>query len=255
MSVLPNLSEFRPLVLVTAFLAHSAMHSPVIHAQSVESVGNAAGIATTRQTDLAATTWSRFGLEFDLASDSSLSIAQVAPDSAPAKAGLQPRDRLIAIDRFAFMYPQQIFAYLGGRAGQVVHFAFQRGDQPYAIQFTVAAPQTELAWLGVTLAGDAPKRTGARITHVQVDSPAAHVGLAPKDVVLSLEGIELVGAPALILALEEQKPGSEVELNVLRGDARLTMKAKLGKRPLVASQPAALAAVLNDPRTIHYGWR
>jgi S1-C subfamily serine protease len=255
MSVLPNLSEFRPLVLATAFLAHGAMHYPVVHAQSVESVGNAAGIATTRQTDLAATTWSRFGLEFDLASDSSLSIAQVAPDSAPAKAGLQPRDRLIAIDRFAFVYPQQIFAYLGGRAGQVVNFTFQRGDQTHAAQFTVAAPQTELAWLGVRLAGDAPKRTGARITHVRPGSPAAQSGLAANDVVLSLQGIEIVGAPSLILALEEQKPGSEVELNVLRGDARLTIKTKLGTRPHVASQPAALAAILNDPRTIHYGWR
>ena len=225
------------------------------HAQTVEPVARAAGIATNRQTDVTATTWSRFGLEFDLASDNSLSIAQVAPDSAPAKAGLQPRDRLIAIDQFAFMYPQQIFAYLGGRAGQVVHFTFHRGDQPHAIQYAVAPPQTEVAWLGFTLAGDAPKRTGARITHVQADSPAAHIGLAPNDVVLSLEGIELVGAPALILALEAQKPGSEVELDVLRGDARLTLKAKLGKRPQVASQPAALAAVLNDPRTIHYGWR
>lgn len=255
MNVLSKLRRLRPSLLAAALCVHGPIYSAVAQSQPSESIGNAAGIATTRQTDVAATTWSRFGLEFDLASDNSLSIAQVAPDSAPAKAGLQPRDRLIAIDRFAFMYPQQIFAYLGGRAGQVVHFAFQRGDQPQSTQFTVAAPQTELAWLGVNLAGDAPKRTGARITHVLPGSPAAQIGLAANDVVLSLEGIELVGAPALILALDEQKPGSEVEINVLRGDARLTMKAKLGRRPLVPLQAAALTSIPNDPRTIHYGWR
>ncbi|WP_375003798.1 PDZ domain-containing protein [Gordonia sp. PS3] len=55
--------------------------------------------------------------------------------------------------------------------------------------------------------------------------------LAPRDRILTLDGVAIDGPKALADVLARHKPGDEVELTVQRGPQRLTQQVKLGARP------------------------
>ena len=72
---------------------------------------------------------------------------------------------------------------------------------------------------------------GVLITQVVPDSPASRAGLAPGDVIVSVDGEKTATAEALIQILRISEIGQELELTYWRGDTQNTTRAPLTERP------------------------
>lgn len=86
-------------------------------------------------------------------------------------------------------------------------------------------------WLGATLE-DISSHTGARVTEVDQNSPASHGGLQHGDIVTTLNGERVDTARFMIRAIAATKPGSDVQLTVLRNARNLPLVVHVGHRPL-----------------------
>ena len=87
-------------------------------------------------------------------------------------------------------------------------------------------------FLGVGLAARTDGGQGAIITSVQPDSPASLAGIQEEDIVLSVDGEPIDGQAGLVAAIRDASPGQTVEIEILRGVKRLTVKATLVARDL-----------------------
>jgi putative serine protease PepD len=85
-------------------------------------------------------------------------------------------------------------------------------------------------FLGVGLAARTDGGQGAIITSVQPDSPASLAGIQEEDIVLSVDGEPIDGQAGLVAAIRDASPGQTVEIEILRGAQRLTVKATLVAR-------------------------
>jgi putative serine protease PepD len=85
-------------------------------------------------------------------------------------------------------------------------------------------------FLGVGLAARTDGGQGAIITSVQPDSPASLAGIQEDDIVLSVDGEPIDGQAGLVAAIRDAAPGQTVEIEILRGVKRLTVKATLVAR-------------------------
>lgn len=85
-------------------------------------------------------------------------------------------------------------------------------------------------FLGVGLAARTDGGQGAIITSVQPDSPAGLAGIQEDDIVLSVDGEPIDGQAGLVAAIRDAAPGQTVEIEILRGEKRLTVKATLVAR-------------------------
>ena len=72
---------------------------------------------------------------------------------------------------------------------------------------------------------------GAMVGQVMEGSPAEKAGIQTDDIVLELQGVAVVGATELMNRIAMQKPGTEVELTILRDGKRKTVAVTLDKRP------------------------
>ncbi len=88
----------------------------------------------------------------------------------------------------------------------------------------------EEGFLGVGLAARTDGGQGAIITSVQPDSPASSAGIRQDDIVLSVDGEPIDGQAGLVAAIRDAAPGQTVEIEILRGATRLTVKATLVAR-------------------------
>jgi putative serine protease PepD len=86
------------------------------------------------------------------------------------------------------------------------------------------------AILGVKVSGQqsASTTTGATLTEVDANSPAAKVGLKSGDVVTGVDTQRIDDADALIAAVRSHAPGDTVSVTYLRGGAAKTARITLG---------------------------
>lgn len=77
--------------------------------------------------------------------------------------------------------------------------------------------------------GGEPVR-GVRLQGVRDQSPAQKAGLRKGDVIVSFDGAEVANLEEFAALLFRAEPGSEVEIVVQRGDARVPLRATLGER-------------------------
>jgi putative serine protease PepD len=94
----------------------------------------------------------------------------------------------------------------------------------------------EHAYLGVTLTTGTGSEgsatvTGAKIEKVLSGTPAAASGLKPGDLVIEVDGTSVESADSLIGLIRAHSIGDTVNLTVLRGGQRTTIKADLTTRP------------------------
>ncbi|MCZ6602717.1 MAG: M28 family peptidase [Planctomycetota bacterium] len=85
------------------------------------------------------------------------------------------------------------------------------------------------AYLG-TIPDFAEVEGGVRIAGVSKGSPAEKAGMQGGDILIRLGKRAIRNLYDFTFALRERKPGDEVEVEVLRKDEKLTLKATLGKR-------------------------
>jgi serine protease Do len=74
-----------------------------------------------------------------------------------------------------------------------------------------------------------PDATGAIVSQVVPDSPAAHAGLKSGDVLRELNGRKMVNGSALQVAVSQTAPGTAIDLGILRDGKPQTVKITVGE--------------------------
>ena len=93
----------------------------------------------------------------------------------------------------------------------------------------VAHGKVRPVWFGVRGKGsDDPP--GVRVDEVMRDAPAADAGLREGDVIVSVDGRDVLSMPSLRAALKRRHPGDAVAVIYLRGDERRTAEVTLAER-------------------------
>lgn len=90
-----------------------------------------------------------------------------------------------------------------------------------------AGPQPYLGSVPDMAAAEQP---GLRLTGITPGSPADRGGLKAGDIVVSLGGVAVVDLTSYSNALYSHKPGDELEIVVVRGPERVTLRVTLGRR-------------------------
>lgn len=72
---------------------------------------------------------------------------------------------------------------------------------------------------------------GVIISEVIEDSPASQAGLRRGDVVIALNGEEVVSMPVFRTAIGHLEPGDRIDLDILRDGRRKSIEVELGERP------------------------
>ncbi len=194
--------------------------------------------------------------------DNGIQIAQVAPGSAAATAGLQVNDILTSIDGQAIKSVAQVRAILSVKApGQSISIVLQRGGQPLTVTVTLTAlstppvfatsaapnnltPQpyspsasrTELgvAYEVVTEALAATQKltvkAGALIIEVQPNSPADFAGIKVGDVITEVDGDKVDAKHTLAIRMIAYGSGDTLVLTVVRGATTLHLSVTLAAR-------------------------
>lgn len=78
---------------------------------------------------------------------------------------------------------------------------------------------------------DLPVKQGVVISQVAPNSPAAKAGLSARDVITAVDDQPIVDETTLGQALNQHKPGEQVQLSIARGTQRLTITVTLGEKP------------------------
>ncbi len=87
-----------------------------------------------------------------------------------------------------------------------------------------------------------PDATGAIVSQVTPDSPAAHAGLKSGDVLRELNGRKMINGSALQVAVSETAPGTAIELGILRDGKPQTIKITVGEYHKSNTQEASNGA-------------
>ncbi len=122
-------------------------------------------------------------------------------------------------------------AILGGGGGNVgVGFAIPVEIARKVTEQIIRNGRAQLAFIGVQ--GDnLPGGKGARIAAVTAGYPAAEAGIRANDVIVSIDGRTISSMDQLITELIAHDVGDEVEMGILRGERRLSVKVTLAARP------------------------
>lgn len=177
-------------------------------------------------------------------------IQEVFPDSPAAKAGLKDGDEILKVGEHQ---PRDIEAFLKAvasyRSGERVTLVVRRGNRQLSIPAALAEGPTNgttrrleefgttlaqgTAYLGITVKLVNPDlqrqarigvESGVYIVDVVPSSPADKAGLVPGDVITAAGG-KLVRSPLELRYLVEQNgPGKEMSVSIIRGNERLTYK-------------------------------
>jgi serine protease Do len=83
------------------------------------------------------------------------------------------------------------------------------------------------------------KARGALVSHIDAGGPAAKAGLQAGDVIVGFNGKPIESSGALPALVAETKPGTTVNLRVLRGGADKDLKVTVGEMPSRATNLAA----------------
>ncbi|MGE0716051.1 MAG: S1C family serine protease [Alphaproteobacteria bacterium] len=114
---------------------------------------------------------------------------------------------------------------------QGICFAVASNTASFVVTELIRHGRVRRAWIGVSaqttplprrlaLAAGVPNRSGAVLTAVEPGSPAARAGLAPRDIVVTLDGVAIEGVDDLMRTLDAGRIGRTIAATVLRGTPR-----------------------------------
>ena len=100
------------------------------------------------------------------------------------------------------------------------------------------------AWLGTIPDFSAMEAQGGgvKLADVRAGSPADKAGIKGGDVLVGMAGTKIENLYDMTYALQDHKPGETVDVVVLRGGERLTLRATLGSRANMAAPAGAHGA-------------
>lgn len=162
--------------------------------------------------------------------ESSTVIGYVLPEGPAAKAGLQPGDRILEVNR----HPVTKFAGMGNMRQSVtwnvvrseeplIPVKFERNGVVQTIEVEPTLPERQgwgrrpLRQIGILPA------TTPMVAKVFKDSPAAAAGIQPRDLITAVDGQPLLSLAALSEYLDKHQAGVPVDLTVKRGEETLQL--------------------------------
>ena len=131
-----------------------------------------------------------------------------------------------------------IFSRTGGWQG--ISFAIPANSARRVLEAIVKRGRVVRSYLGVVMQEITPALArnfgladleGAIITDVAPESPAAHCGLRPGDVIRAFNGKRVKGVQQLRQFIAGAEVGSEIELGFVRAGAEMKVKASLAEMP------------------------
>ena len=134
-------------------------------------------------------------------------VRVVEPDSPGAEAGFQPGDRVVAINGRTTSRWRDVLFIFGMNARETLNVEVDRGGQTVTLRVT-PRPSTKYDLGYVGLLPDFGANVRAKIAQVVSGSPAAHAGLKAGDVVLSVAGKPIQGAPDQVFTKFVEAVGS-----------------------------------------------
>lgn len=102
----------------------------------------------------------------------------------------------------------------------------------------IATGKATHAWIGIegrdldgTTAHDLSLDGGVQVQTVRAEEPASSAGLAARDVILSVDGQQVLTLGALVASLRAHRPGDVVTVEVFRDQQRIFKRITLAERP------------------------
>jgi serine protease Do len=89
---------------------------------------------------------------------------------------------------------------------------------------------------------------GAMVQDVSTESPAERAGLRPYDIIVDVEGRQVLNNEELIRDISSRQPGTIAKLGVMRDGRRQTLPVKLAERPPRERTPGGLEDLGRPPR-------
>ncbi len=160
-------------------------------------------------------------------------IGSVWPRSPAAEAGIQPGDRITAVDGHAVATQAQLRSRLVPRyGGQSVTIAWERENQQFeeTIELAGEMPPYTPAILGV-VPDRGSKAKGVAVRGVLPDSPAAEAGLRTGDLLTRIGESDTPTVEDASAALNALGPGNSVDISVKRGDEPIERTLTFGPPP------------------------
>lgn len=128
-------------------------------------------------------------------------IAEVQPASPAAKAGLQPRDRIVRVDGVADPTWETVFLKIAVSVDHPLKMTVERNGQTFQTALTPLDAGAD----NPPLVGLAPEEV-TRFGPITAGSPAAGAGLRENDRVLSINGHEVLDPGNLVTQIQAAQP-------------------------------------------------
>jgi putative serine protease PepD len=168
------------------------------------------------------------GLERDIQAPNGFSIDKVIQTDAPINPGnsggplLNSNGEVIGVN-------SQIATAGGGNGSVGIGFAIPANTVKEVIPQLERGAQPEHAYLGVSTAP--ASSGGAQVGEVTSGGPAAKSGVQPGDVITEVDGDHVQSPDDVASAIEDNKPGDKVDVQVDRNGSSHTIQVTLGQRP------------------------
>jgi len=158
--------------------------------------------------------------EYPIFLDKPAVLAGVRHDSAAAKVGLQPGDRILRIDGIDNPTWEQVYFKVMLNPNQPLNVMVQRGDQKFEREIIPKA-------VTVSQVGSAGwyANESVIVGDMEPDMPAAKAGIKEGDKVLAMDGKPLPSIDAMIESLQETKD-KPIELTILRDGQQLNFRVQ-----------------------------
>jgi putative serine protease PepD len=168
------------------------------------------------------------GLERDIQAPNGFSIDKVIQTDAPINPGnsggplLNSNGEVIGVN-------SQIATAGGGNGSVGIGFAVPANTVKEVLPQLERGAAPEHAYLGVSTAP--AQNGGAQVAETTPGGPAAKSGIQPGDVITEVDGDDVQAPDDVASAIEDKKPGDEVDVKVDRNGSEHTIKVTLGQRP------------------------